>query len=168
MGALIDALMDLSQLARKELKREPVDMSAMVQAIAGDLKRQHPERQVDLDIQPGVACEADPRLIRLLLQNLLDNAWKFSSRKPHAHIEFGLKRIGEERTYFVRDDGVGFDMAMAGKLFGVFQRLHSQQEFPGHGVGLATVARIVHSHRGRIWAESEVDKGTTFFFTLSA
>ncbi len=166
MSQLIDAMLDLARLSRVELRREKVDLSAIARAVATELRRTQPERQVEFHITPGLRTAADPRLLRVLLENLLGNAWKFTSKKPHATIEFGATEAGGERAYFVRDNGAGFDMAYAGKLYGVFQRLHSSAEFEGTGIGLATVHRIVHRHRGRTWAEGAVGHGATFHFTL--
>jgi light-regulated signal transduction histidine kinase (bacteriophytochrome) len=138
----------------------------MVEEIIQGLQESHPERQVDFSFTPDLMVEADPHLMHIVLENLLSNAWKFTSKQERTVIEFGQKSHVKERTFFVRDNGVGFDMAYADKLFGVFQRLHSISEFPGTGVGLATVQRIISIHGGRIWAESAEGKGTTFYFTL--
>ena len=126
-----------------------------------------PGRSVSVVIQDDVSCDGDPELLRLVLQNLLDNAWKFSIKKAESTIEFGITSgAKDEPIYFVRDDGVGFDMQYAGKLFGAFQRLHAPHEFEGTGLGLATVQRIIHRHGGRVWAEGEVERGATFYFTV--
>lgn len=167
MGQLIDDLLNLSRLTRGELDRQIVDLSGMVQAIAAELKRSEPERPAQFSIAPNQIVNADARLIRAMLENLLGNAWKFTAKKPETQIEFGVQPQADgSKIYFVRDNGAGFDMAYAGKLFGAFQRLHSPQEFPGTGIGLATVQRIVNRHGGRIWAEGEVDAGAVFYFTL--
>jgi light-regulated signal transduction histidine kinase (bacteriophytochrome) len=123
---------------------------------------------VPAEIEPNVAAWGDPRLLRTVLDNLLGNAWKFTSKKDGARIEFGASSMGNERVYFLRDNGAGFDMAYVDKLFGIFQRLHTATDFEGNGVGLATVARLVRRHGGRVWAEGEVDKGASFYFTLGS
>jgi light-regulated signal transduction histidine kinase (bacteriophytochrome) len=138
----------------------------MAEDILHGLRESQPERQVSFSLHPDLMVEADPHLMHIVLGNLLSNAWKFTSKRDNAAIEFGQKNHVKERTFYVRDNGVGFDMAYADKLFGVFQRLHSISEFPGTGVGLATVQRIISIHGGRIWAESVEGKGTTFYFTL--
>lgn len=166
MTRLIDDLLKLSRLTRGELRTEPVDLSAMARAIAEELHAAHPERQVTFSIADGLVAPADPTLIRSVLENLLGNAWKFSRNVSHARIEFGRAMADSEVAYFVRDNGAGFDMAYADRLFGPFQRLHSTEEFEGHGIGLATVKRIVHRHGGRVWAEGRVGAGATFWFTL--
>ncbi|HEY3322396.1 MAG TPA: CHASE sensor domain-containing protein [Planctomycetota bacterium] len=166
MGLLIDDMLLLSRVTRGELQREPVDLSSMAQTIAAELARREPERQVEFVIAPGVMAEGDARLLRIVLENLLDNAWKFTSKRDKSRIEFGTKSIDGKPAYFVCDNGAGFDTLYAGRLFGAFQRLHSTAEFPGTGIGLATAQRIVHRHGGRIWAEGAVNKGATFYFTV--
>ncbi len=166
LGELIDDLLQLARVTRAEMKREPVDLSAMVAAIARDLKARQPERQVEFAIATGVVAKADGRLLQIALENLLGNAWKYTSKRPRARIEFGVGLQSPQPTYFVRDDGAGFDMAQADKLFAAFVRLHGSAEFEGTGVGLATVQRIIHRHGGRIWAEAAVERGATFYFTL--
>ncbi|WP_109121920.1 ATP-binding protein [Azospirillum sp. TSO22-1] len=167
MAQLIDDLLDLSRLSRGEVRRAPVDLSALATAVIADLVAAHPDRRVAVSIAPGLKAEADPHLVRTVLVNLLGNAWKYTSRKDHAHVTFGATADEEgQPAFFVRDDGAGFDMAYADKLFGAFQRLHGMKDFPGTGVGLATVQRIVHKHGGRVWAEGVVDRGATFYFTL--
>jgi PAS domain S-box-containing protein len=167
MAELIDDMLSLARVSRAELKREVVDLSVFARAIADDLRRAEPARQVEVVIADGLVTEGDARLLRAVLENLLGNAWKFSRQRPSARIEFGEQSGGDGgRAYYVRDDGAGFDMAYVGKLFGVFQRLHGMSEFEGTGVGLATVQRIVHRHGGRVWAEGAVDRGATFYFTL--
>jgi PAS domain S-box-containing protein len=166
MADLIDDILNLSRLTRGEMQRETVDLSALAQAIATELQQSQPERQVEFIITLGLVVTADAHLMRVALENLLGNAWKFTQKQPSARIEFGYAETNGQSAYFVRDDGVGFDMAYADKLFGAFQRLHSSNEFEGTGVGLATVQRIIHRHGGDIWAESAVDQGTTFYFTL--
>ncbi len=167
MAQLIDDILTLSRVTRGELDRSKVDLSAMAEAVAAALQETDPTREVDFDIAPGVVAEGDGRPLRVVLANLLGNAWKFTAGNSQAHVEFGVTENEGKPAYFVRDDGAGFDMAYADKLFGAFQRLHSASEFEGTGIGLATVARIVHRHGGKIWAESGVGEGATFFFTLS-
>jgi signal transduction histidine kinase len=166
MGHLIDDLLGLAHVSRVGLQRLPVDLTALATAIADDLRAGDPTRSAELIIASDLHATGDPRLLQVLLQNLLQNAWKFTSTRPLARIECGLMMCDGTRAYFVRDNGVGFDMTYAHKLFGAFQRLHSTAEFPGTGIGLATVQRIVHRHGGRVWAESELDAGATFYFTL--
>ena len=168
MARLIDDLLSLSRITRREMKREVVDLSAMAKAIAADLHRMQPERQVELIIAEGATVDGDTGLLQIVLGNLFDNAWKFTSVHPRPRIEFGVDQRKGEAVYFVRDNGVGFDMAYADKLFGPFQRLHRAEDFPGTGIGLATVQRIVHRHGGQVWAEGEVGCGATFCFTLHA
>jgi len=138
----------------------------MVEKIANALKAENPERSVVFTIMPDLMVNADPHLLNIALENLLRNAWKFTSKKEQTVIEFGQQSRVKERTFFVRDNGTGFDMAYVNKLFGVFQRLHSISEYPGTGVGLATVQRIIKIHGGKIWAEAEEGKGAAFYFTL--
>ncbi len=166
MADLIDDLLQLSRLSRVEMKYEPVDMTALAAAIAADLRQREPGRHVTVVIEPGLTARADAGLLLVALENLLGNAWKFTSKKPHATVEVG--RVAEDGPpkFFVRDDGAGFDPAFAGKLFGAFQRLHHERDFPGTGIGLATVQRVVHRHGGTIRAEGTVGAGATFFFTL--
>ena len=166
MGQLIDDLLKLSRLTRAEIHCEPIDLSAVAQSIASDLQRTTPSRVATFDIEPGVMANGDPRLVRVLLENLLGNAWKYTSRHPTAHIEFGRAYTEGELAYYVRDDGAGFDPTYADKLFRPFQRLHTTDEFEGAGVGLATVQRVVRRHSGRIWADAVPEKGATFYFTL--
>ncbi|TAK36976.1 MAG: HAMP domain-containing protein [Chloroflexota bacterium] len=168
MERLIDDLLKLSRITRAELRREEVDLSAMAQEITAELRDRQPEREVQLVVTPRLVADGDPRLLRVVLENLLSNAWKFTSKHPRARIELGVTEHEGKPAYFVRDDGAGFDMAYAEKLFGAFQRLHSAEEFPGTGIGLATVQRIINRHGGRIWAEGAVDEGATFYFTLQA
>jgi len=166
MGALIDALLELSRLNRDELLRERLDVSALARAIGAELAEAEPGRAVELAIADGLEAHADRRLVQALLANLIGNAWKFTARHDAARIEVGAADAGGERAFYVRDDGAGFDMAYADKLFGAFQRLHSPGEFEGLGIGLATAQRIVRRHGGRVWAEGAVEKGATFWFTL--
>lgn len=166
MATLIDDMLGLSRVTRATLRREAVDLSGVAHTVMTELKDGAPHRTVDVVIAAGLCAEGDPRLLRVVLENLLGNAWKYTGRKPNARIEFGALETDGTRAYYVRDDGAGFDMAYAGKLFGVFQRLHSAGEFEGTGIGLATVQRIVHRHGGRVWAEGAVGQGATFYFTL--
>jgi hypothetical protein len=167
MGELIDDMLNLSRVARKEICVETVDLSAMAQTIAAELRRSQPERQVELVIADGMVADGDSGLLKSALENLIGNAWKFTGKRSEAKIEFGITRRDGNTAYFVRDNGAGFDTAYADKLFGAFQRLHGHNEFSGTGVGLATVQRIIHRHGGQVWAEGEVDKGATFYFTLN-
>lgn len=168
MSDLIDDLLKLSRVTLQTIERTMVDVSDMAGAVAADLQKTEPQRSVTFDIEPGVTVEADGRLLRVLFENLLGNAWKFSAPRDHAHIAFGTVQVDGEIQHFVRDDGVGFNPAYAKALFEPFRRLHSNSEFPGTGIGLATVARIVDRHGGRVWAQSEPDKGATLYFTLGA
>jgi light-regulated signal transduction histidine kinase (bacteriophytochrome) len=146
---------------------EDVDLTALARKSAADIARGWPGRDVAISIADGLAVRSDPRLLRSVLDNLFDNAWKFTSKTPDVRVEFGAgSGDGKPPTYFVRDNGVGFDMAYAGKLFGIFQRLHARDEFPGTGIGLPTVRRIIGRLGGRVWAEGEPGRGATFYFTL--
>jgi signal transduction histidine kinase len=166
MGALIDNLLQLARLARTEPRRIEVNLSALAQSIMGELRAADPARQVHFVCAPGLKVQADFHLMRDVLQNLLGNAWKFTAKHPVARIELGRLQLNGQTVYFVRDDGAGFDMRYASKLFGTFQRLHTREEFNGTGVGLASVQRILQRHGGRIWAEAAVESGATFYFTL--
>jgi len=167
MGVLIDDLLNLSRVTRSEMRIEKTDLGAMARRVATELQNMQPERRAEFRIEEGLVAFVDSHLMRIVLENLLGNAWKFSSKRESPHIEFG-KADGDGRpTYYVRDDGAGFDPAYADRLFGAFQRLHDKSDFPGTGVGLATVQRIIHRHGGHIWAEGAVDRGATFYFTLS-
>jgi PAS domain S-box-containing protein len=167
MGELIDDLLLLARVTRSEMHFQTVNLSEIVQAIAADLQHAQPERSVDFIIAADVLVQGDFRLLKIVFENLLNNAWKFTSKKLYSTIEFGTSPQPDSTTvYFVRDNGAGFDMAYANNLFGAFQRLHTIDEFPGSGIGLATVKRIVHRHGGRIWAEGANDQGATFYFTL--
>jgi PAS domain S-box-containing protein len=166
MALLIDGLLSLSRLTRADFRRQPVDLSALAASVATELRAANPERHVTLEIAEGLTAEGDPLLLRVVLSNLLGNAWKFSSKREDALIEFSNSQQDGETVFQVRDNGAGFDMSYAKRLFGIFQRLHRAEEFEGTGVGLSTVQRVVQRHGGRIWAEAEVGKGATFFFTL--
>ena len=166
MGQLIDALLNLSRMTRAEMRMDRVDLSELAHAIAEELGHSETGRQVEWVIAEHVTTHGDVRLLRVVMENLIGNAWKFTSKTEAARIEFGIQRLDDELIYFVRDNGAGFNMAYANKLFGAFQRLHSVNEFDGTGIGLATVQRIIYRHGGRVWAESKVNLGATFFFTL--
>lgn len=166
MGELIEDLLELSKVSRGEMQRQNVDLSAMAQQIINELKSREPQRIVEVAIAPELVVNGDPRLLRIVLENLLDNAWKYTSHHSTAYIEFGSVLREEKLAYFVRDDGAGFDLNYADKLFGSFQRLHSESQFAGTGIGLATVQRIIHRHGGYVWAEAYVEKGATFYFTV--
>ena len=168
MGLLIDGLLDLSRLTRKELVRQSIDISQTANEIATALQVGQPERRAEFSVAQGVVVQGDPVLLKQVLANLIGNAWKYTAKSPDpAKIEFGALSNGDGLAYFVRDNGAGFDMRFADKLFGVFQRLHSAQEFEGTGIGLATVQRIIHRHGGRVWAEGAPGKGAAFYFTLT-
>jgi signal transduction histidine kinase len=168
MSRIIDDLLRLAQMSRGEVRRTAFDLSSLVHTVALQLSDSEPGRRVDLAVEPGVQVNADPHLLHIVLENLLRNAWKFTGKRAHPAVVFGTERQGGQVSYFVRDNGAGFDMAYSAKLFGVFQRLHSESEFHGSGVGLATVKRIIGRHGGRVWAVGEVDRGATFYFTLEA
>jgi len=166
MGELIDDLLYLSRVTRGEMRREVVNLSVLAKTIARGLQETQPERQVTFVIADGLIVNGDVRLLRVVLENLLGNAWKFTGGHPRARIEFGVTQRDGNKVYFVRDDGAGFDMAYANKLFGPFQRLHTRAEFEGTGIGLVIVQRIIQRHGGRVWAEGEVERGATFYFTV--
>jgi signal transduction histidine kinase len=177
MKGMIEALLALSRLSSAPLLRQPVDLSAMAGTVIEELRAQEPRRQVIVDVQPGLVTQGDAGLLRTVFDNLLGNAWKYSGKREVARIEFGSTRLKAVRpetpdaqdrpVYYVRDNGAGFDLRFAERLFKPFQRLHSASEFAGSGVGLASVRRIVLRHGGEIWAQSTVDQGACFFFTLS-
>jgi light-regulated signal transduction histidine kinase (bacteriophytochrome) len=168
MGELIEGLLTLAHLSREQLKSENVDLSAVARQIEQDHRAREPQRQAQVNIQDGLSAHGDPRLLSAVFQNLLANAWKFSSKKPLARIDVGSELGADGDTiYFVKDNGAGFDMAFAHKLFGTFERLHSPGDFAGTGIGLATVKRVIERHGGRVWAESKINEGATFYFTLS-
>lgn len=166
MGLLIDAMLKLSRASRGDMRIGPVNLTALAQTVAERLQAMDPDRQAEFIIRPGLMVRGDERLLEVTLANLLENAWKFTGARPVARIEFGGTDDDGSPAFFVRDNGVGFDMAYAKKLFGAFQRLHKSSEFPGMGIGLATVQRIIHRHGGRVWAEAAVDQGATIFFAL--
>jgi PAS domain S-box-containing protein len=167
MGEMINGMLEFSRITRTEMRRERVNLSALSDGIIGRLRENDRGRDIRCSIQPERWTEGDPVLIEILLTNLFDNAWKFTGGKPDAQIEFGWSEDGNKQVFFVRDNGVGFDKRHADALFTPFKRLHKQSEFPGTGIGLATVQRIINRHGGRIWAESEPGKGATFYFTLA-
>ncbi len=166
MGTLIDDLLKLARVTRAEIRTEDVDLSGMAREIVADLQRTTPERQVEFQIAPELKARGDTRLLRVALDNLLRNSWKYTAKQPAPRVEFRSADANGGRTFMVRDNGAGFDMKYADKLFGVFQRLHAAADFEGTGIGLATVRRIINRHGGRIWAEGAVDQGATFYFTL--
>ena len=166
MSKLIDAMLNLARLTRAEIRTQTFDLSAIVHSILGDLQKMEPERDVECVVAKNLFATADPQLIRAVLENLLSNAWKFTQKEQNSRIEFGLGQYKGQAAYFVKDNGVGFDMAYVHKLFGAFNRLHAYTEFPGVGVGLATVHRIIQRHGGQIWAEGAVGEGAIFHFTL--
>jgi PAS domain S-box-containing protein len=167
MSQIIDDLLELSRVTRAEMKHDEVNLSALARQIADELQKMSDKRQAEFVIAKSLTVVGDGHLLRIALENLMGNAWKFSEQRPEVHIEFGSTTQPDgQKVYFVRDNGVGFDMTYIDKLFGAFQRLHSTTEFPGTGIGLATVERIIRRHNGRIWAEGTVNKGATFYFTL--
>jgi signal transduction histidine kinase len=166
MGTLIDDLLKLARVTRAEIRTEDVDLSGMARDIVADLQRSTPERQIEFVIAPGLKTRGDTRLLRVALDNLLRNSWKYTAKQPAPRVEFRSADANGGKAFIVRDNGAGFDMKYADKLFGVFQRLHSAADFEGTGIGLATVRRIINRHGGRIWAEGAVDQGATFYFTL--
>lgn len=167
MSKLVEDLLDLSRSGSAAIERSTVDLSRMAASIADELCRAEPERRVEIVIAPGAVTLADPTLIRVVLNNLLRNAWKYTSRREQARIEFGFQRMRGQFAYFVRDNGAGFNPELAGRLFQPFQRLHPQSEFHGTGIGLASVHRIIVRHGGHVWAEGSPDHGATFYFSLS-
>jgi PAS domain S-box-containing protein len=167
MGELIDGILKLSRLTRNEMHKEEIDLSGLVEEISTRLQEDEPKRHAQFIIKKGLVTQGDPQMVRALMENLVGNAWKFTKNREEAQIEFGTEKNGAKTTYYINDNGVGFDMTYADKLFGAFQRLHDASEFPGTGIGLATVQRIINRHGGNIWAEGAVDKGATFYFTLN-
>jgi light-regulated signal transduction histidine kinase (bacteriophytochrome) len=166
MSQLIDDVLYLARVTPAEMREQEVDLSALVALLLDRLAETEPGRRIETRIRPGVAVTGDGQLLRIAVENLLENAWKFTGRTPAPRIEFGVTSVGGESTYFIRDNGAGFDMAYADRLFGPFQRLHLASEFPGTGVGLATVQRVIHRHGGRVWAEGMPGQGATFHFTI--
>jgi PAS domain S-box-containing protein len=166
MDQLIETLLNFSRLSQCKMTRSTVDLSTVAKAVAAQLKMRDPHRQVHFIIAGNVKVEGDAKLLREVLDNLMDNAWKYSSKQETALVEFGVCETNGKKTYFVRDNGPGFDMAQAGRIFIPFHRLHSKEEFAGHGIGLSSAQRIIQRHGGRIWAEGEQGKGATFYFTL--
>jgi len=166
MNAMIDTLLSLSRMTSREIERERVDLSRLAHELADELRAQDPTRATEFVLAEGIAVDGDRTLLRLVLQNLMGNAWKFSGKVARPRLEFGTRAENGRNVYLVRDNGAGFDMRFAEKMFGLFQRFHSSNEFPGTGVGLATVQRIVRKHGGRIWADSQPGQGATFYFTL--
>jgi signal transduction histidine kinase len=167
MAQLIDDLLNLARVSRGSLERRAVDVGDLARQVVKELQQREPDRTLEISIWDDMNAEADPRFLRAALENLIGNAWKFTSKTTHARVEIGAIRDDARTVFFVRDNGAGFDMAYADKLFGTFQRLHSGNEFPGTGIGLATVQRIVQRHGGRIWADATVGKGAVFYFTLA-
>jgi light-regulated signal transduction histidine kinase (bacteriophytochrome) len=167
MSQLLDDLLGLARVSRGELSRIEVDLTGIAQRVVDELKSGNGRGPVEISIEEGLRAQGDPTLLAVVLQNLLGNAWKFTSKTERARIEFGKEEERDRTVYFVRDNGSGFNSAYARKLFGAFQRLHSSTEFPGTGIGLATVQRVVHRHGGQIWAKGEVNQGATFYFTLN-
>jgi light-regulated signal transduction histidine kinase (bacteriophytochrome) len=166
MSGLIEDLLNLSRIGRSELTARPISLSQVAAEAAAAVRERHPKRDVQLDIAQGLEVNADPRLLRIALENLLSNAWKYTARASQASVSVGMQTGEHGPVYFVRDNGVGFDMKYADKLFVPFQRLHPETEFPGSGIGLVTVQRIIARHGGRIWADAKPDEGATFYFTL--
>jgi signal transduction histidine kinase len=166
MAQLIEDLLNLSRVSRGAIERREIDVSELAAQVAAELRGREPQRKVELAVREGMCAQADPRLLRAALENLIGNAWKFTAKKDDARIEVGAVRDGGATTFFVRDNGAGFDMAYADKLFGAFQRLHAASDYPGTGIGLATVQRIVSRHGGRIWADAQPGKGAAFYFRL--
>jgi light-regulated signal transduction histidine kinase (bacteriophytochrome) len=166
LSHIIDSLLDLTRLTRNELRKEEVDLSDLARKIARDFQSSQPERRVEWIIPPDLRATGDAKLLHIVLQNLLDNAWKFTGKRADARIEVGRGEKDGKAAFFVKDNGAGFDMAFAEKLFGPFERLHRPDEFEGTGIGLASVQRIIQRHGGEAWAEGAVDEGATFYFSL--
>jgi light-regulated signal transduction histidine kinase (bacteriophytochrome) len=166
MSRLIDDLLDLSRINRVALRKESISLAELGRGVIAELQDREPLRKVTIEIADGLTACGDARLITIVLVNLLGNAWKYTAKRPEAQIAFGQENKGNETVFYVRDNGAGFDMAYAGKIFAPFQRVHQDSEFEGTGIGLATAQRIVSRHGGRIWVETAVDEGATFFFTL--
>ncbi len=168
MGHLIDDLLRLARISQAQMRSESVDLTSLATAIVSRLRESDPNRQVNCIIQPDMITTGDAGLLGAALANLLENAWKFTSKKPDATIEFGKTIENGATVYFIRDNGAGFNMAYVEKLFGPFQRMHKHTEFPGTGIGLATVQRIIHRHAGRVWVNAQLNQGATFYFTLES
>jgi light-regulated signal transduction histidine kinase (bacteriophytochrome) len=166
MGELINDLLTMSRVTRAEFNKQQVDLSKLATEIFATLQETEPQRKARFEIIPGLFARGDVHLLRIAMENMLGNAWKFSANNNETHIEVGRTVIEGDEVFYIRDNGAGFDMAYADKLFGAFQRLHRAEEFPGTGIGLATVQRIINRHGGKVWAESEMGKGSTFYFTL--
>ncbi len=166
MSRLIDDLLNLARMRRAVLQKESISLTALARAVATELRIREPSRKVAIEIAEGLSASGDARLMTIVLENLLGNAWKYTAKRPEAQIAFGQENKGNETVFYVRDNGAGFDMAYSGQLFTPFRRLHREDEFEGTGIGLATVQRIISRHGGRIRAEAVVDKGATFYFTL--
>jgi light-regulated signal transduction histidine kinase (bacteriophytochrome) len=166
MGHLIDDLLRLSRISRQQISFKPVDLSAMAENVVFELQQRDSRHRPEIAISPGLSARGDKDLLRIVLENLLGNAWKFTTQTPAARIEVGQERLDKEQVFFVRDNGAGFDMAHADKLFTPFQRLHTTSEFPGTGIGISLVQRIIHRHGGRVWATGALQQGATFYFTL--
>lgn len=166
MGLLIDDLLKLSRLSRAAMERARIDLSMIVRKITDQLSASEPERKAEFRLAEGIRAYGDERLLTIMMENLLGNAWKFTSKREITVIEFGIERLEGEERYFVRDNGAGFDMQYSGKLFQPFQRMHREEEFPGSGIGLATVNRIINRHGGRVWIEGRSNEGATVYFTL--
>jgi light-regulated signal transduction histidine kinase (bacteriophytochrome) len=166
MSALIEDLLSLSRISRSELTPRPIDFTQLVTEVAATIRERFPNHPVELHIEPNMTVHGDPRLLKIAMENLLDNAWKYTARTAKPVVSVGSQLDEQGRTFYVRDNGVGFDMAYASKLFGPFQRLHSDSQYPGTGIGLVTVQRILARHGGRVWAEAAPDRGATFYFTL--
>jgi light-regulated signal transduction histidine kinase (bacteriophytochrome) len=169
MSELIEGLLSLAHLSREQIRSEQVDLSAIARRIEQDLREREPERQVQVHIQDGLSAHGDPRLLAAVLQNLLGNAWKFTSRQTLARIDVVSElEANGDTLFFVKDNGAGFDMAFVSKLFGTFERLHAPEDFAGTGIGLATVKRVIERHGGRVWADGKLNEGATFYFTLGS
>jgi signal transduction histidine kinase len=168
MADLIEDMLQLSRITRMEMNIEKVNLTLIARSVMSELQKSQPQRHVEISIADSLEDNADLRLMRIVLDNLLSNAWKFTERQAKAVIEFGLWKTDRKKIiYFIRDNGAGFDMAYSDKLFAPFQRLHADDEFPGTGIGLATVRRIINRHGGKVWAEGEIDKGASFYFSIN-
>jgi signal transduction histidine kinase len=166
MGELIDGLLDLARVSRVQILREEVNLSEIAEEVVAAIQKRQPRPEAQVRIAPNLTARAEPRLMQNVLQNLIENAWKFTQEVPRPVIEFGCFTEGKRPVFYIRDNGVGFDPAFAGKLFGAFERLHNAADYPGTGIGLATVKRIIERHGGKVWAEGELGRGATFFFTV--